>query len=194
MGRRITQPSTGTGAPAQDAQWAGERRSAAGVAVLFFTALFGLDAGAGRLDVTRGILWTGLAVLVFVILLPLRVSTRPGLLGARGLFVEHTVRTDSLVSVRWSDGVSQRMILRDTEGNRVEIDPRVLVRNPAMWRHLDADAQTSIRRGTLLCGATAMRRLAKRIDDETARTVFKVSGLDGAPPRCGSEGGGGGGR
>ncbi|MFJ3876844.1 hypothetical protein ACIPW5_05240 [Streptomyces sp. NPDC090077] len=185
MGRPITQPSTGGGAgdagPAgalvQDTEWAGERRSAAGVATLLGTALFGLDAAAGRLDMTRGALWTGLAVLVFVILLPLRVSTRPGLLSARGLFTEHTVRTDSLVSVRWSDGVSQRMVLRDADGSRVEIDPRILVRNPAMWRHLDADAQTSVQRGTLLCGATAMRQLAKRIDGETARTVFKVSGL-----------------
>jgi hypothetical protein len=91
--------------------------------------------------------------------------------------VEHSVRTDSLVSIRWFDGVSQRMVLRDTEGNRVEIDPRVLVRNPAMWRRLDADTRTSIERGTLLCGATALRELAGRIDRETAHTVFRVSGM-----------------
>ncbi|MFD7261099.1 hypothetical protein [Streptomyces sp. NPDC059874] len=132
----------------------------------------------GRLDVTRGALWTGLAVLVFVIVLPLRVSTRPGLLSARGLFVERSVRTDSLVSIRWFDGVSQRMILRDTDGNRVEIDPAVLIRNPDMWRRLDMDTRTSIECGTLLCGTTALRRLARRIDREAAHTVFKVSGLE----------------
>ncbi|MFE2167157.1 hypothetical protein ACFXB3_19150 [Streptomyces sp. NPDC059447] len=186
MGRRITRSAAGAGAGharppgplVQDIHWAGERRSAIGVASLFFTALFVLDAGAGRLDMTRGALWTGLAVLVFVIVLPLRVSTRPGLLTARGLFVEHSVRTDSLVSIRWFDGVSQRMILRDTEGNRAEIDPDVLIRNPAMWRRLDTDTRTSIERGTLVCGTTALRRLARRIDREAAHTVFKVSGLE----------------
>lgn len=186
MGRRITRPATGAraghaglpGPLAEDIHWAGERRSAIGVASLLLAALLALDAGAGRLDLIRGALWSGLAVLVFVILLPPRVSARPGLLTTRGLLVTDTVRTDSLVSIRWSDGVSQRMILRDTEGSRVEIDPAVLVRNPAMWRRLDTDTRASIKRGTLLCGATALRQLAGRIDRETAHTVFKVSGLE----------------
>ncbi|GLW01824.1 hypothetical protein ABTX82_28835 [Streptomyces lavendulae] len=185
MGRRFTRSAAGSraghGEPseplAQDIHWAAGRRSAFGVTSLLFTTVLVLDAAGGRLDVARGFLWTGVAALVFVILFPLRVSTRPGLLIARGLLVEHSVRTDCLVSVRWSDGVSRRMVLRDTEGSRVEIDPTVLVRNPAMWRRLDTDTRTSIERGTLLCGATALRQLAERIDRETAHTVFKVSGL-----------------
>ncbi|WP_405527454.1 hypothetical protein OG592_06830 [Streptomyces avidinii] len=185
MGRRFTRSTTGTrtavaeppGPLAHDIDWAGERRTAIGVTCLLYTALLAMDAGFGTLDTTRGALWTGLAALVFVILLPLRVSTGPGVLSARGLLMGNTVRTDSLASIRWSDGVAQRMVLRDTEGNVVEIDPTVLVRNPAMWRRFDEDTRTSIRRGTLLCGATALRRLAARIDRETARTVFKVSGL-----------------
>lgn len=148
-----------------------------GVAFLPFTALLSMDAGLGSLDVTRGILWTGLAGLLCVILLPRRVSVRPGLLSTRGLLTTDTVRTDSLVSVRWSDGVAQRMILRDAQGSRVEIDPAVLARNPAMWHRLDTDIRTSIRRGTLRRGTTALRQLAQRIDRETAHTVFKVSGL-----------------
>ncbi|MCX4695859.1 hypothetical protein [Streptomyces sp. NBC_01408] len=184
MGRRFVQLTTGAhaaaeppGPVARDIHWAGERRSAVGVASLLYTALIAMDTGFGELDATRGALWTGLAALLFVILLPSRVSVGPGLLSARGLLVEHTVRTDFLVSVRWSDGVAQRMILRDTEGSQAEIDPTVLVRNPAMWRRLDMDTRTSIQRGTLLCGATALRQLAERIDRETAHTVFKVSGL-----------------
>ncbi|MET3988304.1 hypothetical protein [Streptomyces sp. PvR034] len=152
-------------------------RSAIGVTSLLYSALLAMDAGLGKLDATRGALWTGLAALLFVILLPSRVSVGPGLLSARGLLVERTVRTDHLVSVRWSDGVAQRMILRDTEGSQVEIDPTVLARNPAMWRRLDTDTRTSIRRGTLLRGETALRRLAERTDRETALTVFKLSGL-----------------
>ncbi|MFD9409848.1 hypothetical protein ACFWBN_22935 [Streptomyces sp. NPDC059989] len=185
MGRHFTRAATGAhgaeaalpGPFAHDIHWAGERRSAIGVGFLLFTALFAMDAGFGGLDVTRGVLWTGLAGLVFVILLPPRVSVGPGLLSARGLLLTDTVRTDCLVSVRWSDGVAQRMVLRDAEGGQVEIDPTVLIRNPAMWRRLDTDTRTSIRRGTLLCGATALRQLAERIDRETAHTVFKVSGL-----------------
>ncbi|MET9359449.1 hypothetical protein ABZX93_00855 [Streptomyces sp. NPDC006632] len=185
MGRRFTRSTTGTrtavaeppGPLAHDIDWARERRTAIGVTGLLFTALLTTDAGFGTLDVTRGALWTGLAALVFVILLPPRVSTAPGELSARGPLTRHTVRTDSLVSIRWSDGVAQHMILRDTEGNGVEIDPTVLVRNPAMWRRFDEDTRTSIRRGTLLCGATALSRMAAHIDRETARTVFTLSGL-----------------
>ncbi|MFD4245974.1 hypothetical protein ACFWP3_30930 [Streptomyces sp. NPDC058525] len=186
MGRRIAQSASGAhgagaeppGPFASDLHWAGERRSAVGVAALLYAALLALDAGVGELDGARGALWTLLAVVVFMILLPPRVTVGPGLLSARGLLVDHRVRTDSLVSVRWSDGVAQRMLLRDTEGNQAEIDPTVLVRNPAMWSRLETDARTSIRRGTLMCGATALRRLGERIDRETARTVFKVSGLE----------------
>ncbi|WP_328960530.1 hypothetical protein [Streptomyces virginiae] len=75
-------------------------RSAIGVASLLHSALLAMDAGFGKLDATRGVLWTGLAALLFVILLPSRVSAGPGLLSARGLLVGDTVRTDSLVSVR----------------------------------------------------------------------------------------------
>ncbi|MET9693412.1 hypothetical protein ABZY81_34050 [Streptomyces sp. NPDC006514] len=161
---------------AHDVHWAGERRSAVGVAFLLFTALFAVDAGFGSLDVPRGVLWTGLADLLSVVLLPSRVSVRPGLLSARGLLVTHTVRADSLASARWPDGVAPRMVLRDTEGSQVEIDPTVLVRNPAMWHLLDTGSRSSLRRDTLLRGATVLRRLAQRIDRETAHTVFKVSG------------------
>ncbi|MFJ6479742.1 MULTISPECIES: hypothetical protein [unclassified Streptomyces] len=46
-----------------------------------------------------------------------------------------------------------------------------------MWQRVDTDTHTSLQSGTLLCGATALRRLAARIDRETAETVFRVSGL-----------------
>ncbi|WP_404961374.1 hypothetical protein [Streptomyces sp. 147326] len=46
-----------------------------------------------------------------------------------------------------------------------------------MWRRLDADTRTSVERGTLRLGSSALRELAGHIDRETARTVFRVSGL-----------------
>ncbi|WP_455351949.1 hypothetical protein [Streptomyces sp. SYSU K217416] len=88
------------------------------------------------------------------------------------------MRTDQLVAVRWSDGVAQRLILRDLHGGRVELDPRVLVANSQLWRLLDEGARASLGRGTLLCGAIALKQLSQRIDGETAQSVSKVSGLD----------------
>ncbi|MFJ3922729.1 hypothetical protein [Streptomyces sp. NPDC090022] len=170
MGRRISLPDTDQG-------WASERRTALGAAGLLLAAILTVDAGAGLLTPARAALWAGLAALAFVILLPSRVSAGPGRLAVRGLLTERQVRTDALVSVRWMDGVAQRMVLRDADGHRVEIDPEVFVRNPAMWRRVDEDTRGCVERGTLLCGATAMRQLAARIDRRTARSVFQVSGL-----------------
>ncbi|WP_326592856.1 hypothetical protein [Streptomyces sp. NBC_01294] len=185
MGRRFTLAATGARAeranPAgpwvYDIHWAGERRTAIRAASLLLATLLVVDTGVGYLSLPRAALWTGLAALFFLILLPPKVFARPGLLTVRGVLVEHSVRTDSLVSVHWFDGVAQRMLLRDVDGSVVEIDPTVLTRNPALWRRLDADTVTSLQRGTLVCGATALHQLAERIDRETARTVFKVSGL-----------------
>ncbi len=183
VGRGTVRRSAGPPGPrppdgsAEDVHWAGERRTAAGTAVLLLSVLLVLDTGSGRLTVPRALLWTGLGALLYVILLPPRITARPGVLSARGLWRTHTVRTDALVSVRCSDGVARRLVLRDADGGRVELDPGVLVRNPALWHRLDADSRAARERGTLLCGATALGRLAARIDREAARTVFKVSGL-----------------
>ncbi|MFD3946688.1 hypothetical protein [Streptomyces sp. NPDC058579] len=160
-----------------DDEWAGETRAAAGCAALLLALSLTIDAGTGSLNTARVVLWIGLAALLFVILMPSRVSAAPGVLTVRGLWTRHTVRTDRLRSVRWSNGVSQRLVLRDTEDNRAEIDPRVLIANPALWHRVAADARISSAQGTLLCGATALDQLSRRIDRETAQTVFKVSGL-----------------
>jgi hypothetical protein len=137
-----------------------------------------IDWAAGTLTDLRALLWVTLAVLLFLVLYPSRVSAGEGWLSSRGLLPARRVRTDHLVSVRSLDGVGQRLVLRDTFGARVEIDPRVLVANPPLWHRLDEDARVSALRGSLTCGATALRRVSERIDRETALTVFKVSGLD----------------
>lgn len=160
-----------------DEEWAGEARAAAGCAALLLALSLTIDAGTGSLVTVRAVLWIALSALLFVILVPPRVSAAPGRLSVRGLWARHTVRTDRLRSVRWSNGVSQRLVLRDTDGGRAEFDPRVLVANPALWHQVAADARVSSARGTLRCGSTALDQLARRIDRETARTVFKVSGL-----------------
>ncbi|WP_240634388.1 MULTISPECIES: hypothetical protein [Streptomyces] len=118
------------------------------------------------------------SVLLFLVLCPARVAAGEGWLSSHGLLRGRRVRTDRLVSVRCLDGVGRRLVLRDTSGARVEIDPRVLVSNPPLWHRLNDDARISAERGSLTYGATALRRVSERIDRETAVTVFKVSGLD----------------
>ncbi|GGX23509.1 hypothetical protein [Streptomyces chryseus] len=162
----------------RDEDWTGDARSAVLCATLLLVLLLLLDGGSGRLTAPRAALWTALAILLLVVLLPARVTARAGRLSSRGLLRERSVRTDRLVAVRWSDGVPHRLILRDTDGGRVEVDPRVLSANPQLWHQLDTGARTSSRRGTLRCGATAMRRLARRLDGESARSVFELSGLE----------------
>lgn len=174
-----TPDRTAGGKPAaRDTGWAGNARAAVGCALLLLVLLLTVDTGAGTISGPRGALWTVLAVLLFLVLWPARATAGPGWLSSRGLLVERRVRTDRLTSVHWSDGVSQRLVLRDEDGGRVEIDPRVLVANPALWSLLNADARASAEAGTLSRGMTALRQLSERVDRETARTVFKVSGLE----------------
>ncbi|NBE52308.1 hypothetical protein GUY60_12900 [Streptomyces sp. YC537] len=136
-----------------------------------------VDVFAGGLTVPRSGLWTGLGALLFVVLLPPRVTAGPGWLATRGLLRTRWVRTDALVAVRWVDGVSRRLLLRDAHGGHVELDPDVLTRHPDLWHLFDEGARVSAERGLLLCGATAVRELSRRVEGETARTVFRISGL-----------------
>ncbi|WP_226598648.1 hypothetical protein [Streptomyces violascens] len=183
MGRRTTRDRAGGRAMlpepvAYDTTWAGEARSAAGYGALLFVLLAGVDEVAGTLTDLRAALWLFLGALLLAVLWPTRVSAARGLLTTRGLWREARVRTDRLVSVRWSNGVAQRLVLRDADGNRAELDPRVLIANPALWHVLDTDARISVTRGTLRCGETALLQIAARVDREAARTVFKISGLE----------------
>jgi hypothetical protein len=106
------------------------------------------------------------------------VSAGGNWLASRRLLREHRVRTDLLVSVRYLDTISPRLLLRDALGGRVEIDPEVLMRNPQLWFRLEQGARKAAGDGSLLCGATALRHISRRVDRETARAVFKASGLD----------------
>ncbi|MFI6469642.1 hypothetical protein ACIBL5_05160 [Streptomyces sp. NPDC050516] len=180
MGRRTTRAAPGDRAAplAHDTTWAGEARSAVGYAALLCALLLTVDALADTLTDLRAALWLSLGALLLLVLWPARVSAGRGRLVSRTLFGERTVRTDRLVSVRWSNGVAQRLVLRDADGNRAELDPKVLIANPPLWHVLDADARTSVEGGLLRCGETALRQMASRIDKETARTVFKVSGIE----------------
>ncbi|MGW2516239.1 hypothetical protein ACWC09_04250 [Streptomyces sp. NPDC001617] len=173
---RDQRPST-SGHPVHDRRWARDLVSAGRCAVVLLTLLFLIDWGADTLSARRGALWIALALLLFLALCPARIRAGEGWLASRRLLRAHRVRTDLLVSVRCLDGITQRLVFRDVFGERVELDPQVLVDNPDLWHRLHQDARRSLTLGTLLCGTTALDRIAERVERETARTVFEVSDL-----------------
>ncbi|GHI06038.1 hypothetical protein Scel_43590 [Streptomyces cellostaticus] len=161
-----------------DRRWAGDVREAVRCAGVLLLLLLLVDWGSGRFTLWRGLLWLALALLLFLVLFPARVSAGEDWLASRRLLRERRVRTDLLVSVRCLGGVSQRLLLRDAFGARVEIDPEALLHNPQLWHRLEQGTRKAAADGLLLCGQTALDRLSAGVDRETALAVFKASGLE----------------
>ncbi|MFF8732475.1 hypothetical protein ACF073_39345 [Streptomyces sp. NPDC015171] len=168
----------GTGAVVHDRSRPQEVRGSLRCAAALFGLLLCVDWAAGSLSWWRGTLWLLLALLLLLVLFPARVTAGPGWLATRRLLRTRRVRTDLLIAVRPVDGVAQRLVLRDALGNRVEIDPEILIRNPDLWYRLDEGARRSEAAGILLCGTTALHRMSRRLDRETARGVFRASGWE----------------
>ncbi|MFC8429638.1 hypothetical protein [Streptomyces sp. NPDC057253] len=164
-------------APAGDRQWRGSARLAAGCAALFGALSLLVDWDAGSLSPLRTLLWLGMAAALFMVLLPARVTAGTGWLTVRGPWRRRTVRTDALTTVWRYDDLSSRLVLRDTYGHRLELDPHVLTANPLIWHELDTGVRRSVERGTLSQGADVLNRLGRRIDEETVRAVLRASGL-----------------
>ncbi|MEU6975444.1 hypothetical protein [Streptomyces sp. NPDC046371] len=177
--RRIARRATDVpGDVLSDAGWPGEARAAVGCAALLLAASLTVDAGTHGLTLLRTVGFIALASLLLVVLLPPRVSAAPDLLIVQGLWVTRTVRMDRLTALAWpAGGTSHRVMLRDTEGGRAEVDLRVLTANPALWLRLEAGARASLQRGTLSPGTRDLARLSLYIHHETTRSVLKVSGL-----------------
>ncbi|MGV9566346.1 hypothetical protein [Streptomyces sp. NPDC003480] len=171
-------PAADPGRAVSDRRFTKELHSAVGCAAALLAMLLLIDWGAGDASPWRAALWCVLSLSLFVVLCPRRITAGEGWLASRGLLGTQRVRTDLLVSVRCLDGVSHRLVFRDALGGRVELDPQVLVDNPDLWHRLYEDARTSAELGCLTCGETALRRVQRRVDRETALTVFKVSGLE----------------
>ncbi|WP_210585919.1 hypothetical protein [Streptomyces sp. GESEQ-35] len=163
--------------PAGDRHWRGSVRFAAACALVFGTMTLLVDWDAHTLTPTRALLWLALTTAAFAVLLPQRVTAGPGWLTVRGPFGRHTVHTDALIAVRHYGDISSHLILRDAHGQRLELDPRVLIANPLLWHELDTGVRRSLERGTLPQDPDDLRRLRHRIDDETARAVLRASGI-----------------
>ncbi|EGX56341.1 hypothetical protein SZN_28278 [Streptomyces zinciresistens K42] len=164
-------------ASGRDRHWQDSARFAAGCALVFLGLALLVDWDARTLTPVRALLWLVLTALLFTILLPQRVSAGPGWFATRGLVCRRAVRTDALVTVRQSDGVCACLTLRDTEGRRLDLDPRVLLANPLLWHELDTGARRSRAAGTLREGTEILERLRHEIDDATARDVLGASGI-----------------
>ncbi|MEU0968715.1 hypothetical protein ABZ357_26095 [Streptomyces sp. NPDC005917] len=164
--------------PTEDRRWSKDVRASARCAGALLVLLLLVDWAAASFTWWRAFFWTALALFLFAVLFPARVRAGDGWLTSRRLLRTRRVRTDLLVSVRCLDGISSRLLLRDACGDRLEIDPQVLVDNPALWRRVDEGARKAAAAGTLLCGATALSRLADRVERENALGVFKASGLE----------------
>ncbi|MGW8762514.1 hypothetical protein ACWGN5_08450 [Streptomyces sp. NPDC055815] len=177
MESRFVPRSEPVGRTVHDGQWAGEARAAFGCAGLLLAVSLTVDAGDDGLSLSSTLLWIALAVALFVILLPGRVTAAPGSLTVRALWTRTVVRTDRLTTISWPDGTEQRLVLTDAEGCRAQLDVRVLLANPALWLLLEADARTSDENGTLRDGVQDLDRLTRRVERDTARSVFTVSGL-----------------
>ncbi|MBT2418344.1 hypothetical protein J7F01_07475 [Streptomyces sp. ISL-22] len=163
--------------PTGDRHWRADVRFATGCALTFLVMTLLVDWDAETLTPLRALLWLALTTLLFVILLPERVTAGPGWLTVRGLVRRQAVRTDALVAVRQHDDVSARLTLRDTDGSRLELDPRILVANPLLWHELDTGVRRSHERGTLREGTDVLERLRRQIDDATALAVLRASGI-----------------
>lgn len=165
------------GAVVTDRRWAADLRAAVCCSLALFGLITLVDGVAGTLTAVRTGLWAGLAVLLYVILYPARVSAGPGWLAVRGPLRRRHVCTALLVSARVSETVAARLVLCDSLGNRVEFDPKVLAGNPLLLHRLDAGARASRRAGLLRSGAGELTRLLARLDGRAAKAVFEASGL-----------------
>ncbi|MBM7173396.1 hypothetical protein JQK87_34430 [Streptomyces sp. G44] len=160
-----------------DRNWTAQVRSAALCALGLLVLVVLLDLVNGTFAAPRLALWWGLAVLLYGVLHPARVTAGPGWLAVRGLGRRRHVCTGLLTAVRYSEGVAARLVLCDSLGNRVELDPRILVADPLLLHRLDRGARAAREAGLLRTGYTELSRLIERADGAGARGVFEASGL-----------------
>ncbi|MEU0437473.1 hypothetical protein ABZ153_38915 [Streptomyces sp. NPDC006290] len=160
-----------------DERWAGDMRLTCQCSGVFLGMLFAFDACAGTLDSARAVVWSILGVLFFFVLVPSRVTAGPGWLRSCWLGRDRVVRTDQLVCVRWAPGAARRVVLRDADGGRVEVDAEVLVANPALWNLLRSGVRGSLERGGFYRGQSVVRELSRRIDARAALAILQASGL-----------------
>ncbi|MET9545430.1 hypothetical protein ABZY36_08980 [Streptomyces sp. NPDC006627] len=167
----------GTADTVTDRNWTAQVRSAALCALGLLVLVVLLDLVSGTFTALRLALWWGLAALLYMVLHPARVTAGPGWLAVQGLGRRRHVCTGLLTAVRYSEGVAARLVLCDSLGHRVELDPRVLVADPLLLHRLDRGARAAREAGLLRTGCAELRRLTEQVDGAAARGVFEASDL-----------------
>ncbi|MFJ2769699.1 hypothetical protein [Streptomyces sp. NPDC087300] len=167
----------GGGDVTADRRWACDVRAACLCALALFVLVLLVDWANGTFGALRFVLWAGLSALLYLVLHPVRVTAGPGWLAVRGLGRRRHVCTGLLTAVRHSEGVASRLVLCDSLGNRVELDPQVLVDNPLLLHRLDTGARAARDAGLLRTGCVELQRLTARVDRAAARAVFEASDL-----------------
>ncbi len=162
----------------EDVLWRPEARAAVVIGMTFFVAALLVDAVGPGVTMARTAGWGCLAAVLLLVLLPSRISLTPGRLVVRDLFTTRVVLTDQLSALQWPADVSGRVVLTDVRGTRAQLDFCLLRANPSLWLQLEADARESRRCGSLVRGTACLDRLARRMDEEAARSVFRSSGID----------------
>ncbi|WP_306332922.1 hypothetical protein [Streptomyces sp. KL118A] len=160
-----------------DRSWAPDVRAAVFCALALFGLVLLIDWANATLSLVRLCLWAPLSGLLYLVLHPVRVTAGPGWLAVRGLVRRRHVCTCLLTAVRYSEGVAARLVLSDSLGNRVELDPQILLDNPLLLHRLDTGARFALDAGLLRTGHTELRRLVERADNTVAKGVFEASDL-----------------
>ncbi len=156
----------------RDRDWRREACAAVCFAAALAATLLLIDWADGTLRPWRAVLWCVLSVLLLSVLLPARVTAGEGWLRSRGVLRDDRVRLDRLVAVGWSGAVAPRLVLTDSAGGRVELDPRVLRANPLLWHRIESAARR--RAGTPVRGTAALREFAERVDAEALRALDAI--------------------
>ncbi|SNB90289.1 hypothetical protein SAMN02745831_06590 [Streptomyces sp. PgraA7] len=162
----------------EDVLWHPEARAAVVIGTTFFVAALLVDAVGLGVTMARTAGWGCLAAVLLLVLLPPRISLTPGRLVVRDLFTTRVVLTDQLSALQRPADVSERVVLTDVRGTRAQPDFCLLRANPSLWLQLEADADESRRCGSLVRGTSCLDRLARRMDEEAERSVFRASGID----------------
>ncbi|MEU7578877.1 hypothetical protein AB0B50_14875 [Streptomyces sp. NPDC041068] len=170
-------PDGASGVVTADRDWAADVRAAVFCSLALFGLVLLVDWAGGTLDAVRACLWAGLSALLYLVLHPTRVTAGPGWLAVQGLGRRKHVCTGLLTAVRHSEGVAARLVLCDSLGNRVELDPQILVANPLLLHRLDTGARAARDAGLLRTGCVELQRLTARVDGAAARAVFEASDL-----------------
>lgn len=162
----------------EDVLWRLEARAAVVIGTAFFVAALLVDAVGPGVTMAPTAGWGCLAAVLLLVLLPPRGSLTPGRLVARDLFTTRVVLTDQLSALPWPADVSERVVLADIRGGPGPTGLLPAARQPVPLAPTGGRCPRVTPVCSLVPGTACLDRLARRMDEEAARSVFRSSGID----------------